>query len=601
MLQAGALSGVIAANGATAQNAAGIIGIGGQNSMWNALDMGVPRDGTYCADQLEAAVAKIEADGGGTLFLPAGIYPVERSVSIPLGVSLHGASSVNVTTRQGDRLGGQGTVIKPVADGHYINDFVFYMNVDPQNRSTWITAYPHLSCSIRNLIFDARGTLVGRNGFYFAGTYEFADILAIGVSTLIEKPPRAYTDGVIIRQIHATNTRADGDNYLINLPGLGDGYVIDGIASGYQDWGRHMSRGVYLGPVRGGRITNLINGRHKFEGGVYDISSLHLEGGDVEISDPMGGRLGESYFATEEEENAMPVIFSSKNAHYDNRYAFTVENNVFSRTINRRGGWPKRQISDVVTHAGVSLVLSNNHRRYIVAGRVKSGQVHGITLSDETGGMMSRFNQYSHVLSRRTVYITENRISFDPVYIPAQLSSISGLVKKKAKKLRGAVFTAANASYYYNAIVFLDPVRKAGRYTENAEISIAGQKDGPCLALGWDWGEADFRGDVMIRLYRGTRSGAYDHYVDLPVITLAEMVDAGHAINGFLWLPRSEGGMEAVNTGLIGDIVMRPGTADLTTMGGSLFWETGGLGIMSENTLNPFPSKRNRKFRAGIV
>ena len=573
MLHAGIFTGLSTGRSAYGQVAFGqcvdiIASAAPRGPFWNASDMGVPSDDTPCADFLEQALAIIEGQGGGTLFFPAGQYRIERSVLVPLGVSLEGASNVHQVLQNGEIREGLGTVLKPDPNGSYVKDFVFYLNVDSQNLHTWITPFPHQSCGVRNLIFDARNSDIGRNGFYFSGTYEFSNILASGVATLIEKPRATYTDAVVIRNIHATNTRARSDKYLINLPGLGDAYEIDGIASGYMGAGMHMTRGLYLGPVRGCKVANLVNGRHKFEGGVYDISALHLEGGDVEISDPMGGRLGDSYFATEEEENAAPIFFTSKRDNSGNRYTFTVENNVFSRTVNRRGGWPHRWISDVVLDDRVSVVLSNNHRRYVAAGQIRRGQVHGIFLSKKDGTPLKDFNQYSHVLSRRTVYVTQNRLTFDPAYIPAQSTAIPGLEDRGQKPYSDARFTGESARYFYNAQILQDPVRLAGRAMTNAEVSAAAILGKSVITLGWKWGRADFPGDVMIRLYRGRRSGSYDHYVDLPVISLGEMIDLGHAINGFLWQSRQARGMDAINKGLTGEIVLRPTSADLISQGG---------------------------------
>jgi len=541
----------------------------GSARFWNVKQFDIPNDGTNCADLIENAAAKIAALGGGTMFWPNGIYQVERSTFIPIGVSFECEGDVAVLGTTAAQIANQGTIFRPdpaASAAAYVGDFVFYMNVLPASPTTWVLQYPHHKCSASNFTFSAVGSPYGKKGFLFAGTYTFENILCNGVATLCAKPVGVYTDGVKVKGIFASS-RPNATDFLVDLPGLGDGYIIDGIASGYTGNQTGMTKGVNLGPVRGGTVANLVNGQHVLTGGVYDVSSLHLEGGDIEIIDPQGGTLYNSFFSTELEENGSPVKFSSTQVVFGQVGSFAVENNTFSRNINRRGGWPTAEVFDIVTHAGVSLTLRNNVRRYTAASNIDRGQVMGITLSNSAGAGIDTFNRYSHVLSRHQVEVTDQRVAYAPIAIPQQTASISGLATSTQRTFSDVVFGGATATYYYNAICLLDPVRMAGRASNNGEISIAATNGGSVLTVGWDWGSRDYSGNIMLRIYRGTATGAYNQYADIPVRSLEELIDVGHAINGFIWKSRASGGIDTTNTGLVGEVTLTPVSAKIMTNG----------------------------------
>lgn len=532
---------------------------------WNAAAFGARGDGSDCANAVQIAVDRIAAHGGGILLLPAGVYTISKTVQVPLGVSLKGVSSAGILGTTSDRIENQGAIIKPDPNGTFTNDFVFFMNVSTDDPSTWIRQYPNATCRVENLAFDATDSTVGLNAFYFSGTYQFSHIWCEGVATLVEKPAADYTDKVVVEHIHSTNTRANSEAYFINLPGAGDGYIIDGVAAGYAGYMGAMTKGVYLGGVRGCIVRNLINGSHEFSGGIYDISALHLEGGDVTINNAAGGRLYSSLFATEEEQNGTPIMIKGDDVVYGDRFNFTVSGNVFTRSMNRRGGWPTTYIADVSIENGCAVTLSNNVRRYTDSGALKRGQNMGIMV-DYKSAPLSDFNDYSHILSAGTTQIMDGVVRTDHV-IPAQLSNIPGLAIAGQKTFSDTAWTAASGTYYYNAIALQDPRRLAGRIPQNGEVSLDLVEGGRLATVNFNWGNADVVGCMMIRLYRGTESGLYDQYVNIPALMLKQLIDNGHAVNGFTWSTRPAGDIDSMNDGLCGRILLRDGQAHLQTEG----------------------------------
>lgn len=537
-------------------------------SKHNVLAHGDIGGGENCADVIEAAAQAVYDAGGGALVFPSGVYTVERTVELPLGVSIEGASPIDNLGPTGSQVWDKGTIFKPVTGGSYTDDYVFLCNIAASDTTTWVQQFPNIIVHIGGFTFDASDSDDGKNGFLFGGTYEFENIRNRGVKTLIAKPEGLYTDGVKAAHIHST-ARADQTSYLIDLPGLGDAYVIHNIGSGYAGSQVDMTKGVRLGPVRSSSVFGLINGGHRFEGGgVYDIYGLHLEGGDVEIDDPQGGCLHSSYFATEDEENGVPVKITGSSSTFGKTYAFAVRDNVFNRTMNRRGGWPTTEIFDIAIDASVTVDLQNNVRRVTAAGNTNIGQAMGILISDDGGTAIDSYNDYSHVLSGSSCRIVGGRAVYHDV-VPAQVAAITGLNAPGLLTFDDVTFNGATATYYYNSIVLMDPVRLAGRNTTGGEVSQAATNGGDLVKLNWTWGLAETRGNVIVRVYRGTSSGAYDEYVDMPVLALGRLIDVGHAINGFVWQSRTSGGVDSMNAGLVGaiDLSSEEGTTLRTNAG----------------------------------
>jgi hypothetical protein len=106
----------------------------------------------------------------------------------------------------------------------------------------------------------------------------------------------------------------------------------------------------------------------------------------------------------------------------------------------------------------------------------------------------------------------------------------------------------ASGTYYYNCLLLTDPVRKIGRTAVNGEVNIAvtnGVATVPQLIL--DQGSMPREGGYIVRVFRGTSSGMYDKYADIPAIELARLWDDGNALNQFAWQSRTAAGVDAIN------------------------------------------------------
>lgn len=177
---------------------------------------------------------------------------------------------------------------------------------------------------------------------------------------------------------------------------------------------------------------------------------------------------------------------------------------------------------------------------------------------------MAEFDTYSHFASLASRYEASgtsggNRWRIEARRGPIAIGSASTANVIETVTDAGSGFKTtwqeASATYYYRAAVYHDKVRSIGILGAQ-ELSIARTNGGggSDIRLGYDLPG----GGYMLRLYRGTATGAYDHYVDVPVLLAGRLYDNGFDVGGFPWLTRTTGPADAVNGGLSGGIDLSP-------------------------------------------
>jgi hypothetical protein len=165
------------------------------------------------------------------------------------------------------------------------------------------------------------------------------------------------------------------------------------------------------------------------------------------------------------------------------------------------------------------------------------------------------FNAYSHMASKESDYIQGALRITDTLgllpFTPAVLSSASIGTEY-------AAWEGAAGTYFYRAQYLYDTVRRVGA-AGTAEVSATTTVGGGGVVL---LVEAGYR--TMIRLFRGTSTGTYTHYVDVPLIAGIRITDNGNDVIGFPWVARGAGGADAVNPGSISQYNIAPADADMT-------------------------------------
>jgi hypothetical protein len=103
------------------------------------------------------------------------------------------------------------------------------------------------------------------------------------------------------------------------------------------------------------------------------------------------------------------------------------------------------------------------------------------------------------------------------------------------------------AAVYYKMAFLLDSTRLIGKPDDAGEQSYdptVTPTSWPALTThGTALGTAQ---NCWLRLYRGTTSGSYDKYVDVPIVTgqIRGLVDDGLMVNGYFWQNRTAGAID---------------------------------------------------------
>lgn len=503
--------------------------------------------------------------GGLLSFEVNGRYELSRTVYLPIGVSIDGYTGNRSFSGNFDDTVQFASQAYEGANP-YVENFLFFLNIDPNgDTETWVTQFPNNgSGSIKRLSVDGTATS-GINGFKFAGSYEFEELDALKVGSIIRKPSSLYTDKVKVKSIHG-RVRANTTDYLVDILGLGDGYEVSTIASGYLTEGEqvwdigNITRGLRIGIVRGGEVSGLINGKHSIEGGIdVTLKNFHQEGGQITLID--SSVVIDSCALFNEAETPTPIIFDSVNSQFGDRNKVKIRGCTFFMTPDKRGGSVGDKI-DIQTHPSYDIEIEDCARLLTVSENLSKRQFSGILAGDTSGVVYNEFINYSHLLSKKCT-ISRDRVSFSS-RAPSLNAPYAGIFAESIDN--NYTFGAASNTYYYSTQVITDPVRFAGRNQTEAESSISATNGDGCPSLSINYDSVDDT-SVCIKIYRGTSTGSYNEYVIVPIVKAAKLIDLGDSVNGFSWKSRTAGAVDTLNSGLVGESYITESNCEVKSNG----------------------------------
>jgi hypothetical protein len=512
-------------------------------------------------DIIERAAQLIKA--GVVTFSAHGRYELSRTAYMPAGVY------IKCTTGNRSFSGNFDDTVQLASQsgGVYVEDFLFFMNIDPQgDTETWVTPFPNIASGGASGISIDGSATAGINGFKFAGSHEFENIDCRFVGSLIRKPSSLYTDKIKAKRLHGRE-RANATDYLVDLPGSGDAPEIENIESGIVNGASFpapesgTTRGLRLGPARGALISGLINGNHSFQQGKYDIANLHLEHGVVEVLNGDVTIRDSDIF--NEADKPVPIKLISQSAGgFGQRFKFRLSNVQFSsRVESSLGGWPSTLKADLQTNPNFDIEIESCSRRVSTTNnQIVSQQYMGIIVQDENENLLSAFNNYSHVLSKGCEINTNEVLALKS---SASLlnGTFGGVSASIATETSTETYAGASGTYYYQAQVLTDNQRAWGRNASNAESSISLTSGGAIPKINIVWSSINFRSALIVRVYKGSVAGSYEQYVDIPIYSCQTLYDNGLALNGFAWQSRAAGVVSSINSGAHGSVLAEAGLA----------------------------------------
>jgi hypothetical protein len=492
-----------------------------------------------------------------SLYWPAGIVPYFINIRRQWDNPATGLAWASMST--GEYYDKTGTLVSGASAGTGV---LHWMNIDPSDdATTWVDTYPGQGSGVvTNAYIDGSATS-GIHGFKFAGSYEFDHLRGSKVGSMI-CTVNEYSDGVKIFDVEC-NDRASLNDYLVDLgTGLGDNLTIDGVATGWvggNETAATAGKGVNA-LFRSGTVRNLLNGHHVFTANNLEIACCHIETGSITLNRHTGLVHSNDFHQTNGGEGQLYIKNDTTGSL--GQTLPMVLNNVWWVYA----GWSSESL-DVTDRANIvfsdngAAILQGNTRQYVQSGNLGARQTGAIKISEQIAGLNGLYNRFAAYLTHKPVLVNVGGTVLDHT-IPATSANFTGLGAPSEVASAINFGAAAGATtYYYSADLIIDATRLLGRTMSNSEASITlSTTTLKMIKIPLSWGVTQ-AGCRTVRVYRGTSTGSYRFYVDVPAVVMSYLYDDGLTLNGYPWVDRgSSSGKTALNNNATSGAVRLSGT-----------------------------------------
>ena len=452
-----------------------------------------------------AAIRAALASGAGQVTVPEGSYLVSSTITIPVYVTLIGT--------------GRKSIILPSASGSFTANFVFmYNSTDGVN---WTVSFPSMPAGgVRNLYFDNNAGPSTAKMIFSAGTVTFEDLQFLRTDQSIVTSG-LYDDLITINRVFCRNPRSA--NWQIDVQNLGDGLTIQSVL--LDRFGSSFNNHIRVRASQGGSIRQLIQGNVLLQGcdGV-SVDNAHIEVGNITLTGS-NATVSNSYIWGQATVPAIDVVSNGQNI------VCKVENTSFAYNFNLGASSFFQQ--DIRLDMNSALVVDNCKRRPI-GDNIETISDVGIRVFKADNTEITDFARYSNKLSLRGEVLRNYFVPllltyYGPDGVPNIFTSLSA---------SSSLWLSPTATYFYRVVQVLDRKSQSGR-ADPTERSLALTQNGTGALL-----VVSMSNDCSLRIYRGTATGSYDAYVDLPVVNSRLIYDNGELLNGHPWIARAAAGVD---------------------------------------------------------
>lgn len=560
------------------------------NVLVDQAAFGVVADGvTDDSAAIQAMVTYISAAGGGTCFLKGNIA-VANSIYVPANVAIQGLPN------------GETRVI-PISGGTFAGGFIFGLNTT--NMITWAEQFPQSPGDFANIYFvnDPGGSPVvpirGVNAF---GSYHLRDLRAYNMTSTIRRPAQISNEYIDNFKVTGCQFFEDngGTEYQIDIRGPGDGLVIEECNFYFQQNAVKLAQGV----VANGVIRDCIGGNYSFDHNLGIVMErCHLETSYILNN---GAQLTLNDCLIYQDSAATTAQIQCSESFGDGMYDVVLNNTRFM--------WGSQFKSAFNTQVSISSrcrLIVKNSWKYVNYGGGQSSYT-GLTISANANGSspVTAWNNYSYMLSKDGLIDAGRSVALSlTVNTPSVWNGLNtaGLVTLNPTYNS---WTAGNGTFYYRAQLIYEPVTMIGQTNNNfgsGEVSVAVSGTTQIVSLAFDGTNPQYTG--LLRMYRGTSTGSYDKYADIPIAASnATLNDDGTYIAGVAWSNRAAGGVDTIYTpgsspvwrinqsGLMQNVaprILTPGNAALALTVGSDITVIYNDPINADRAVTPAPLLRN--------
>ena len=461
------------------------------------------------ADMVQALIDSGEVLGK-VIFPRNGAYTINKTIKIPRGIDI----DFNNCTFT-------------FVDGTYTNNFGILVATD--DGSTWQGRSRMDFVKLSKL--EAINSTTTEN-FKCMAVGCGADIIGLSTANFYQsiKYTNNYIDYAHIDELHVSNHK-------------GTLYAVEKISNGDEVWFNNCHiqttstnlNFIKVTASQGCRITGTINGNiYLYRCQASTISNSHLEKGTILVEDSTASiqdnfiwKMGSECIHIKDSEGA--------SGHYKSR-STNLENNVFILKYEYNNY--DTDVADVLlTNSAGRIHLVNNRREVeAIGGSYKSAYSTGISIKKIVGS-----NSYTILPNSNNMDISNELRIYDKIYNILQDNASTGynILNTVSAEVANIEYKSTDTDkvYYYCAGIILDSTKQIGLINTDSVKRCTTSSD---YSVKINIGKEYIGLDATLRIYKGTTSGTYEQYVDVPCVNSIALVDNGYSVNGFPWIIRDE-------------------------------------------------------------
>jgi len=440
--------------------------------------------------------------GGTVVFERLKEYVVSGTIFAPVGITLE----FNFCT------------ITPVA-GTYINGYVFSLN--SANASTWDEIYPYKFSEIKHLNSDNSSLILNLKLFFVACPIRTEDIRSRRYyGTIISSGD--YIDLFDINYVNIYD-HMSSTVYAITKTGQGDGVHIRSVAcANYLP--EAFFKAVSVSSALGCIVEGCINGDHKYSNcEAVSLNNSHFERGTILIENS-NVRINGGYYWKRVDSACIVVSDTQSTISGDISRPVTLNDVVFKLKYQMYDYAVDFEEIDISGYNG-ELTLNNCYREIESYG-MPYAYAYNCGVALRTGvGTKILSNSNSLTVKRKV-------IKNDKIILGNSDDGYNYLSAASAYENSNLIFRGSLGTYFYKVASIFDTVRMLGIVNTGVEKSVV-------IASLASYGKIVLGPAIlylpMTRIYRGTTSGVYTKYVDIPYPMSRGLFDTGDDISGFTW------------------------------------------------------------------
>lgn len=432
-------------------------------------------------------------DAGGTIYFPKGVYCISSTIKIPCYVDVDFGYST----------------IKAISGGTFTSDYMF--SVNSYSLNSWTYGYVGRKGFIKNATIDGNN-IEDIKGFYLFDPHKIENITfnKLYISLKYGSGSSIYIDGINADKLDILN--AKGNDYQILKQCQGENTNFTNITFETKD-----VNGIKILNGRAGLLQNIINGNiNVWYTEDYTIENWHCEYGHFEgtLSNNTIIRDSNIYIR----ENSTPIILSGGDDNNNLRSNF-LENVKFIYYLTlEEFNYDTKDID--LSHYVGHIFLKGCYRELWAQGLNAIAQS-GIQYYNGSNYILNPFDE-CEIYNKKI--IPQNTTARRDDYI------FNGIASNDYAK-----WNIETGTYYYKMINFADIEKLCGKATNERSINVTDSNIGVRLTINGNLGNGN-----ILRIYRGTSSESYTHYVDIPNPKNMNLIDNGYSVNGFKWIATND-------------------------------------------------------------